>query len=125
MLLLLLEPTATNPVDIFPVAQKDVRSLHRHTAEVWNQVGTVRVTCDVAFRTPTSVLASERKHVTAVATPVRADVGDRLETMRDTVVDFLGVVVLNNLRELTDDEPELPELTPVFDFDIHFVTTLS
>jgi hypothetical protein len=39
------------------------------------------------------ILASERKQVTAVAAPVRGEVGEALETVRDAVIDLLLVGV--------------------------------
>ena len=55
---------------------------------------TVGVTSDVAFATPPGILPPQRKHVTAVATPVGAEVCDGFESMRYTMVDLFRVVVL-------------------------------
>ena len=54
----------------------------------------IGVTGDVALRATPRVLAAKGQHVAAMTAPVRANVGDGLEPMRDTVVDFLGIVVL-------------------------------
>lgn len=94
LLLLLLNAPTTSPIDILPIAEEDVCRLHRHTAEVRYQMRTVGVTCDVAFGAFASVLATQRKHITTVTAPICADVGDRLESVRDAMVDFLRVVVL-------------------------------
>ena len=61
-----------------------------------------------------------------MAAPVGADVRERLEPVGDAVVDLLRVVFLYTevFSHLSDIEHEMPR-TPVFDFDIHFVTTFS
>lgn len=94
LLLLLLDASTTSPIDVLPIAKEDVCRLHRHTAEVRYQMRTVGVTCDVAFGAFASVLATQRKHITAVTAPICTDVGDRLESVRDAMVNFFGVVVL-------------------------------
>ena len=116
----------TRAVDVLPVAQKHVRRLHGHSTEVRDEVRTVSVAGDVAFRAPSSVLAAEGEHVTAVAAPVSTDVVDGFEPVGDAVVDLLRVVFLYTevFRHLSDIEHDMPR-TPVFDFDIHFVTTFS
>ena len=123
-LLLLLLQTALFSIDVLPVAQEDVRCFHRHPAEVGDEVRTVRVTGDVAFSTTTSVLAAKREHVTTMATPVRANVGNWFESVGNTMVDLLRIVVLTRIGE-PNAKRRLSALTPVFDFDIHFVTTFS
>ena len=97
-------------VDVLPVAQEDVRSLHRHTAEVGNKMGAVRVTGDVALRTAASVLTAKREHITTVTAPVRTDVGNRLEAMGNAVVDFLRIVVLTGSDETAAIDSHLPYL---------------
>lgn len=54
----------------------------------------VGVTCNVALSTAASVLATKREHIAAVTTPVGPNIGDRLEAMRDTMVDLLSVIIL-------------------------------
>ena len=113
----------------FPsLSEQCIGGLHRHPAEVRDEVGAVGVTSDVAFSATASVLATERQHVATVATPVCANVVDGLETMRDAMIYLLRVVFLStymyevNMHFLQSGSEWLP-LTPVFDFDIHLVTT--
>lgn len=40
------------------------------------------------------MLAAQRKHETAMAAPIRRDVGDRPEAMRDAVIELIFVLVL-------------------------------
>lgn len=40
------------------------------------------------------MLATQRENETAMAAPIRRDVGDRSEAMRDTVVELIFVLVL-------------------------------
>ena len=87
-------PAASCPVDISPVTEELVGGLHGHAAEVGDEVCAVRVACNVAFGATSRVLAAEGQHVATVATPVRTDVVDGLEPVRDAVVDLLGVVFL-------------------------------
>jgi hypothetical protein len=49
---------------------------------------------DVALGTLARVLAAEGKHVTAVATPIRANVSEGLKAMGDAVVDLLFITLL-------------------------------
>ena len=86
----------------------------------------VGVAGNVALGAPSSVLPTQRQHIAAVAAPVRADVVDGFEPVGDAVVDLLRVVFLYTevFSHLSDIEHEMPR-TPVFDFDIHFVTTFS
>ena len=70
------------------------------------------------------VLAAKGKHVTTVAAPIRADIGKGLETVRDTMVDLLCIVVLKRKDVSETPRQDLcSRHTPIFDFDIHFVTT--
>lgn len=93
--------STTSFVDVPPVAQKLIGRFHRHATEVGHEVSAVGVTGDVAFCTATRVLATERQHITTVATPVCTDVGDRLETMRDTMIYLLCIVVLNEEERIS------------------------
>ena len=80
---------------------------------------------DVAFCAPSCVLAAERKHVAAVATPVCTNVVDRFKAVGNPVVDLVCIVFLYTnilMRGMPDVNRRMP-LTPVFDFDIHLVTT--
>ena len=119
-LLLLLAPG-----DFAGLLEEHVRSLHRHAAKVGDKVRAVGVAGDVAFRAPSCVLAPQRKHVAAVAAPVGTDVVDGLEAVRDAVVDLVRVIFLYRsvrIRHRRRIQSEMPP-TPVFDFDIHLVTT--
>ena len=80
-------------VDEPHVAQQPVRRLHRHAAEVGDEVHAVGVAGDVALGALARVLAAEGEHVAAVAAPIGADVGEGFEAMGDAVVDFLLVIL--------------------------------
>jgi hypothetical protein len=67
-------------------------------------MGAVGVASDVAFATPSRILASKRKHLAAVAAPVRANVCEWLKAMRDAVIDLLFVFLRRNKRQ--SDGPE-------------------
>jgi hypothetical protein len=54
----------------------------------------VCVASDIAFSATTSILASDGKHVAAMATPVSSDIGYRFKAMRNAMVDFLFISVL-------------------------------
>jgi hypothetical protein len=85
--------TPTRSVYITPVTKKLVGSLHRHTTEVGDEVCTVSMACNFALGAPASILASEGEDVTTVTAPVRTQVGDGFEAMRNTMVDLLFVVI--------------------------------
>lgn len=87
-----LAPSCT--IDVSPVAQKLVGSLHRHAAEVGDKVCAVCVASDIAFGAPTSILASNGKHVAAMAAPIGSDIGYGFKPMRNAMVDFLLISVL-------------------------------
>lgn len=55
---------------------------------------TVGVTSDVAFCTSARILASEGKHVPAMTTPIRTNVRDGFEAVRNSVVDLRPIIVL-------------------------------
>ena len=84
----------------------------------------IRVASDIAFGTSTGVLASEWKHVPAVAAPISANIGQGLKTMRNSMIDLLLISVLK-VCELKSRVKNDQALTPDVDFDIHFVTTFS
>lgn len=52
------------------------------------------------------VLPAQRQHVPTVTTPVGADVGDSLETMRNAVIDLFLVSLLQNYRQLHSLTPQ-------------------
>jgi hypothetical protein len=79
---------------------------------------------DVAFGAFPRILAAKRKHVTAMATPVRPDIGERFKSMGNAVVDFLFVALLL-VMSMKDGNKDSETLTPVLDFEIHLVTTFS
>ena len=112
--------------DFTRLPEEGIRGLHGHSAEIGDEVCAVGVAGDVALGAPSSVLPTQRQHIAAVAAPVRADVVDGFEPVGDAVVDLLRVVFLYTevFSHLSDIEHEMPR-TPVFDFDIHFVTTFS
>ena len=62
------------------------------------------MTGDIAFCTTTSVLATKGEHITTVATPIRTDVGNGFETMGDTMVYLLCIVVLKRGKGLMSEE---------------------
>lgn len=84
--------------DDLHVPEKLVGNFHLHTTEVGNQMCTVSVASDVALGTPSSVFATKGKHVAAMAAPVGADVCDRLEAMRDTMIDLVFVLPSSSFR---------------------------
>lgn len=59
-------------------------------------MGTVGMAGNVAFGTPTGILATKREHISTMTTPVGTDIRDRFEAMGNTVVDFLCIVVLKH-----------------------------
>ncbi len=62
-----------------------------------------------------------------MATPISANVGEGFESVRNTMVDFIFIVLLQlNVQSEFGFEKmsALGVLTPV-DFEIHFVTTFS
>jgi hypothetical protein len=87
-----LAPSCT--IDVAPVAQKLVGSLHRHTAKIRDKVCTVCVASDIALSASTSILASNGKHVAAMAAPISSNIGYRFKPMRNAMVDFLLISVL-------------------------------
>lgn len=93
-MLLLGCPVLPGPVDLPPVIQELVCRLHRHTTEVGDEVGTVGMTRDITFRTLSSILSTERQHVTTVTTPIGSQVCERFEAVRNPMVDLLLVSIL-------------------------------
>ena len=114
---------APGAIDISPVSQDLVRCLHRHAAEVGDEVHAVGVAGDVALGALARVLAAEGEHVAAVAAPVGADVGEGFETMGNAVVDFLLVILWG--KSAVESVLYENRRTPVFDLEIHLVTTFS
>jgi hypothetical protein len=55
---------------------------------------TICVTSDIAFRTFSSVLPAQGKHVPAMTTPIGTNVRQGLKSVRDAVIDLLFVSVL-------------------------------
>jgi hypothetical protein len=85
---------------------------------------TVCVASDIAFSTPSGILAAQRKHVTAMAAPVGSDVGNRLKAMGDPMVNLV-FVLLNICVNMRANRDARFGRTPVPVFDIHLVTTFS
>ena len=110
-------------VDEPHVAQQPVRRLHRHAAEVGDEVHAVGVAGDVALGALARVLAPEGEHVAAVTAPVGADVGEGFEAVGNAMVDFLLVILDSELAAKSILYVE--RRTPVFDLEIHLVTTFS
>ena len=84
-----------SPIDLPPVIQQFVRRLHRHTAKIGDKMSAIGVTCDVALGTFPGILSAKRKHITAVTAPIRTEVRERFETVRNPVVDLFFVSILN------------------------------
>ena len=76
------------------LCQKLVGRLHGHAAEVGDEMSAIRVTGNPAFAALFGVLSTKREHITAVTTPVSANVRDSFEPVRDTMVDLVFVVLL-------------------------------
>lgn len=57
-------------------------------------MGTVGVTGDVALSAFACILATEWKHISAMAAPIRPNVRDGFKAVRDSVVDLLRVIIL-------------------------------
>jgi hypothetical protein len=58
-----------------------------------------------------------------VATPVGTYVGQILEPVRNAVIDFFFVTILESIVRFVEMVQE--GRTPVFDLDMHLVTTFS
>lgn len=80
-------------VDVSPVAQKLIGSLHRHATKVRDKVRAICVASDIAFGATTSVLASNGEHVSTMAAPISSDVGYRLKAMGNAMIDFLLISI--------------------------------
>jgi hypothetical protein len=85
---------SSRTIDVSPVAQKLVSSLHGHAAKVGDKVCAICVAGEIAFSATTSVLASNGKHVSAVAAPISSNVGYGLKAMGNAMIDFLLISVL-------------------------------
>lgn len=55
----------------------------------------VCVTSNITLGALARVLAAKGKHITTMTAPIRADIGQGLETMRDAMVNLLFVSVLS------------------------------
>lgn len=64
-----------------------------------------------------------------MATPIRADIGEGLETMWDSMIDLLLVAVLMKLDGSVSDivarASQLTLTVSAFDLETHFVTTFG
>ena len=113
--------------------QQSIRHLHRHAAEVRDEMSAVGVAREGAFGTLACGFAAEREEEAAVAAPIRCDVGERFETMRDPVVEHLVVVkVLCAKKHMNESAfrwrvaSKCPlTVVSAFDLEIHFVTTFE
>lgn len=54
----------------------------------------VGMASDLTFGAPPGILATKRKNVTTMATPIGAQVGDRLEAVRNPMVNLFFVTIL-------------------------------
>lgn len=57
-------------------------------------MSTIGVAGNVALGTLASIFAAQREHITTVTTPVRANIGQRFETMRNAMIDLLFISFL-------------------------------
>ena len=57
-------------------------------------MSTVGVTGNIAFGASPGVLPAQRKHISAMTTPVCTEVGDWFETVGYAMIDLFPVVVL-------------------------------
>lgn len=62
---------------------------------------TVGVACNLTLGASAGILATKRKDVTTMATPIRAQIGDRLEAVRDPVVNLLFIIILERGMDIT------------------------
>ena len=94
-----------DPIDRLNVAQELVCHLHAHTTKVGNEMSAIRMTGNVTLCTLASILPTQGQDVATVAAPVGANVGDGLESMRDTMVDLdfvsirLGIALADALGD--------------------------
>lgn len=98
-------------VDGTPVDKQLTCGFHRHAAEVGNKMSTVGVASNITLRAFPRVLSAKRKHVAAVTAPIRADVSEGLETMRDAMIDLLLVSILQGKLDscMERRESDLPQ----------------
>lgn len=87
-------------------------------------MGTIGMTSKFALRAFSGVLATQREHIPTVTAPIRANVGERLESVRNTVINLLLVLLCLKSATVTVYDSRQPR-TPVLDLEIHFVTTFS
>jgi hypothetical protein len=78
---------------------------HRHSTEIGHKVSALSMARKTALGAALGVLASKGKEVTAVAAPVRGDVGESFETVRNAVVDllFVGIGLVVGLADTFGD----------------------
>jgi hypothetical protein len=87
-------------------------------------MSTVGVTGNVTFRAATGIFAAQWQHITTVTAPIGTNVGEGLEAMGNAMIYLLFIAFLY-LRVSTQRSMGSGRLTPAYDFDMHFVTTLS
>jgi hypothetical protein len=63
----------------------------------------IRVTSNATLRTSSCIFAAEGEHITTVATPIRTDIGQWFEAMRDAMIDFLFVALLWNIVQTVSE----------------------
>jgi hypothetical protein len=54
----------------------------------------IGMACNVTFRTFACIFASERKHISTMAAPIRADIRQGFESMGDAVINLLFIALL-------------------------------
>lgn len=91
---------APRSVDVPPIPEQLVRSLHRHAAEIRDEMCTIGMTGNIALCAFASIFPSKRQHVTTVAAPVGTYVSQILEPMRDAVIDFFFVTILEMVSDV-------------------------
>jgi len=82
------------PLDVADIRQKGVGGLHSHATEVGDEVSAGCVASNTTFAALAGILATKRQHITTVAAPVCANIGDRFEAMRNTVFNLIFVALL-------------------------------
>ena len=62
-------------------------------------MGAVGVACNIALCASSGVFTAKWKHVAAMTAPVSSNVRDRLEPVRNAVIDLLLVIILHAMGQ--------------------------